>query len=135
MARGNRRSPPTVASVKSGLASLLRLTETVRTEVNGLREQMGGFAKGRELRPHIFIVRDNFNQSSDTQEPSNAIDDIVWEYESQSNLEAPTRALIAIAKELNSALTDVRATRTEIQAVVNDADLRADFKVWLENHR
>jgi len=60
---------------------------------------------------------------------------MLWEYRGTENLAIPTRAILAIAKEIDGALHDIRATREEIRVIAGDADHSADWKVWQEDHK
>ena len=129
---------PTVESVGDGLAKLIREVRTLQSEVRNLTGAVYGF-HSKNPRPYAWRVlppgADGGNPEAryQTDEPQSKIELVRYQYCGNPNLEIPTRTLLAIAHELDGALRDVRAARTDIKAIAEDSDLREDFKEWQRN--
>jgi hypothetical protein len=127
---------PTIASVTEGLSYLHREVQALKREIAKLSREFSGltehFSDDDMNRELWGVGRDHQHR---TDEPSSEISRISYEFPDRANFEIPTRVIFAIAKELDGALRDIRATRTKLHAVLSDSDLRADFKVWHETNR
>ncbi|MDV6225843.1 hypothetical protein R2G56_06055 [Nitratireductor aquimarinus] len=126
---------PSVESVTDGLAKLIRDVRLLQSEVRQLRSDLGGFTNDKRLLPYIHTLPPQAGGSdrakAETDEPQSGIRKISYEYGDVSNLEIPTRTLIAIAKEIDGALRDIRSARNDISAIEKDSDLRDEFRDWL----
>jgi hypothetical protein len=126
-----------VSSVTEGLAKLIREVRNLQGEVGKLSAALHGF---RDSRPRLFKVLPDSAGGNDrsryeTEEPRSEIGQLHYEYRNNPDLEVPTRTLLAIAKELDGALLDIRAARTTMSEIADDSDLRADFKAWQQANR
>lgn len=121
---------PNVDSVKDGLAKVCRDVQLLTNEVHGLRKRLGEFSRGRDLKPYVSYVGFDWVQRPQTDPPRQEIAELLHDLKDTDNLEIPIRALVAIAKDLDSALRDIRATRMDIDGISNDSDLRAEFRNW-----
>jgi hypothetical protein len=126
------RPPPSAESVKDGILRLIRTVEALKSEVRAVRERLGQFTKDRDLSdPYILIPGQNEDDGGYAPiTPERFPSALKLEFSDTSDFETPTRAIIAIGKDLNGALSDIRATRADINAIANDSDLRAEFKTY-----
>lgn len=129
----------TVESVKDGLAKLIREVRLLQSEVAKLTGAIGGFTENNN-RPRLWKVLPNSAGGGDraryqTDEPRSAIEQLRYEYGDASDLEIPTRTLLAISKEIDGALRDIRRARLDIDAIADDSDLRDDFREWQERQK
>ncbi|MBZ0217520.1 MAG: hypothetical protein K8F25_13260 [Fimbriimonadaceae bacterium] len=124
-----------VQNVTEGLVKLLREVRLLKSEVVSLNENLKGFKEVNPIPDPRLIsgFGSDWKTKPTTDEPASAIRDIIYEYKDGDDLEVPTRTLFAIAKELDGALRDVRGARSDISSIASDSDLRADFKIWLED--
>ncbi|MBB4001576.1 hypothetical protein [Aurantimonas endophytica] len=136
------KDEPTASTMAAGLAKLIREVRQLQTEVTKLRADLRGFTGGRKQFPHWRSTPvlppetgGAYEAKAEKDEPQSAIMLARYEYGENPNLEIPTRTLLAIAKELDGTLRDVRAARLDIKAIADDSDLRNDFKEWQRNQR
>lgn len=133
---------PTIQSVTEGLARLIREVRHLQSEVARLTHTLNGFTdKYRETRRWYSLLPPEANPDqrdaarAETDEPKSAIRTINYEFNNNANLDIPTRTLLAISKEIDGALRDIRAARNDIEAITDDSDLRDDFREWQANQR
>jgi hypothetical protein len=130
------KDKPTIASVTDGLAKLVREVRQLQKEVAELHASLRGFTGNNKYRLHGWNILppeaagDNNAARAQTDEPKSTIDQIRYEYGGNANLAIPTRTLLAIAKELDGALRDIRSAKLDIRAIADDSDLREEFKQW-----
>jgi len=120
---------PTPETIKEGLAKLLMEARALTRQTEALRKQIAPFVDDKGLRPPD-IIRDHWRVQSETEAPKSAIRELDWELGNRDDLSIATRAILAIAKEFNGALLDIRATREEIRAINEAPDFRAEWKTW-----
>jgi hypothetical protein len=131
------KAAPTVKSIAAGLAKLYREVGNLRSEVAKLNDWLGEF-KTRHPMP-AYGPPDELSSlwstrvRPQTEEPTSAIRAAVYEFKDTDDLAIPTKTLLAIGKDLEGALRDIRAARSDIQLIVDDADLRSEFKNWQNN--
>lgn len=133
------KDKPTVETVTDGLAKTIREVRQLQKDVRSLTAMIGGFTEGRQsfeyrlstlLPPEADPQGSNYHIRGETDEPRSAIAQARYEYGKNPNLEAPTRTLLAIARELDGALRDIRSTKLDVKAILDDSDLRREFKEW-----
>ncbi|RWE58387.1 hypothetical protein [Mesorhizobium sp.] len=74
-------------------------------------------------------LKDHERAQTDEQ-PRSEIQQLSYEFHYRSDLDIPTRTILAMAKQLDRALRDVRAARNKVEAIADDSDLREDWKAW-----
>jgi hypothetical protein len=126
------KRPPTQTSIKECLAKLSRDAENLQRETTTLAGKLAPFKKGRDLQPRTYVIGLDWSrgQTEQTPEPRNAVAELEREL-SPIELEIYDRALRVIARTMDSALRDVRATRSDIEAIKEDSDLRAEWKNYM----
>jgi hypothetical protein len=136
------KDKPTIESVTNGLAKLVREVRQLQKEVAGLHASLRGFTGDNKYRIHGWNVLPpeaaggNPAARAQTEEPKSTIERLRYEFGDNPNLEIPTKTLLAIAKELDGALRDIRAAKLDIRAIADDSDLREEFRQWQndQNH-
>lgn len=129
---------PTVTSVTEGLAKTIREVRGLQEEVAGLRRDLKGFTdanpvdRTRRVLPPEAGGR-GLEAKAETDEPPSEISKVRFEYANDENLEIPTRTLLAIAKELDGALRDIRSAKQDIKAIARDPDLTEEFRNWQQS--
>lgn len=116
------------------MAKLSRDVESLTREAKSLTEKLLAFKKGRDIqrRDHSYAHDWRRGESHKTREPKNAI----HEFENElgpAEFIVYDKALRAIARTVDDALRDIRATRADIEAIKTDSDLRADWKTFTGN--
>jgi hypothetical protein len=135
------RPPQTVDTVKTGLVNLHKGLSQLTLELAAIRKRISPIAQkipqGRPYVPPEWAGTSNSWRANrgETDEPLRATNDELLDLEHLSNLDPPTRILLALARDIEGALLDIRATRTAIEAIQNDSDLRADFKDFMAKNR
>ena len=126
-----------VTSVSDGLAKLIRDVRLLQKEVRDLHGTLKGFAGERHRRWMVLPPEAGGSERAQpkTDEPQSKILEVRYEYGENPNLEVPTRTLLAIAKEIDGAIRDIRAARADIAAISDDSDLREAFKEWQSHQK
>ena len=134
------RPQPTVESVKEGCVRLANQLASLRQEVSGLSEKLTRFKRGRAIpvpasrSGHNWAVDRLRGESVETPEPQSAVNELEQEL-AGAEIGIASRALLAIGRELDGAVREVRAARATLQAIADDSDLRAEFKDWQNRDR
>jgi FtsZ-binding cell division protein ZapB len=118
---------PIVASVKDGLEKLSRETAQLQREVAALTQRLSKFKKKHPLPRRPYLAGLEWYQSPETREPRSAIKSVEGDPNDLANVPA---LMFAMSNDLDGALRDIRAARADIDAIVNDSDLRSEFRNW-----
>ncbi|RWA64410.1 hypothetical protein [Mesorhizobium sp.] len=128
------KAPVSVESISDGLAKLIRDVRMLQGEVRSLTDGVRGFTGSAGPRHRWILLPPEAGGGtramSQTQEPRSAISMARYEYGSNPDLEIPTKTLLAIAKEIDGALRDIRAARLDLREIAGDDVLREEFKEW-----
>lgn len=117
------------------IAQLDRLT----SEVRGLRKSLCApadkpFSKMPRGRRFYETMTDEYwydrNAKGCTDEPETKLAEFLRDFEDGLIADPMNGLWFAVGRDINDALTDIRATRSDIEAIQNDSDLRADFLAW-----
>lgn len=134
------RSAAPVETVRDGLAALARQIAQLAIEVNALNKVFGSFdAKPVQYHPFIPVEwsgeNNNFAESPKTPEPRKEIEAALEQTKKLKNPDIATKLIRAMAKDLDGAFRDIRATRADVAAIKDDSDSRSNFKDWVERTR
>ena len=127
-----KRPDATFSSIKEGLVKIARDIQLLKSEVKLVREKLGSFVGQRDLHPAPRTDEIAFGIRPQTRDPDPQIPEMLFEFKHTSNLEVPALAIMAIARDLDGALRDIRSTRADIEAIANDSDLRSEFRNWIK---
>lgn len=135
------RPPLTVDSVKTGCARLAQQIASLEKEVQGLSEKLARFKRGRvipdehavEMRFWFMVDRLRGERVS-TPEPGSAVLDLEKDL-SETEVGIAALVLLAIGKDLDGCVREVRAAKATLQAIADDSDLRAEFKDWQQRQK
>ena len=122
----------TVESVKAGLAKLIREVGLLHREVAGLNTRLDKFTEKHPIPRRFRVVGLDYHQRPETPEPVSIYQEALRHLEAGEKPEIQHRLLLAILKDTDGALRDIRAAYSDINAIVNDSDLRDDFKKYLD---
>jgi hypothetical protein len=137
-----KHGPPTVESLKTGLANIDRSLSQLKHEMNTVGSKLGKFkdqgARGYSwnyIPPEWMGENKSWRVRSETDEPKNNIGEALRAGIDNDSVIAANLIIRAIAKDIDGALRDIRALRADIEAIKDDSDLRGDFKDWLSRNR
>ncbi|RWC38324.1 MAG: hypothetical protein EOS28_30225 [Mesorhizobium sp.] len=121
----------TVESAKSHLTKAGRDMRLLHSEVAKLTATIKGFTDKHPLPRYELPAGLKYHERAQTDEqPRSEIQQLSYEFMTGSDLDIPTRTILAMAKQLDRALRDVRAARNKVEAIADDSDLREDWKAW-----
>lgn len=126
------KTTPTIQSITDGLTKLLREVRLLQTETRSLTERLHSFTEKHPVPPAERTFDHDWVRRESTDEPHSMFRAFLYEIKETDDLETPTRALIAVLKDLDGALRDIRAARSDIDAITNDSDLRGEFLDWID---
>lgn len=131
------KGPPTPETIKDGLVALVRAVNQLKKEVEDVRAMLSVFKQGKDDEFPMSYPSTPYSAEvyGRTAEPEQKLVDVKWAYEDTSDLEAPTRIIAMMARDLDGALLDVRATRLDIEAIAANPRLKKAFETWLERRR
>ena len=122
------KPPATVEGIKDGLTKLLREIELIKTEIAAITSKLANFKETETTHKRYDWDPDGpaYGQRQ-TREPLSAIRETLLNLEDE-NLEPASRALMAVFRDLDGALRDIRRARNDIEAIAGDSDRRDGFK-------
>lgn len=126
---------PSTRLIVEKLGKLYRETKSLSAEVAKLTSLMSDFENKAKTEKYNFEVlppRAGGNDRSlyKTEETQSVISATLYEFSKLEDLTIPTRTIIAIARDLDGALRDIRAARLNFEAISKDPDWREDFRAW-----
>lgn len=121
-------SPEALASLRDQITKLCREIGSLKGEVDELNGQIGGFAKGRRLRPLKMSWPPQ--DAETTPEPRSQIEEALWRLKQANTFDELTLLLRAISRDLDGALRDIRSAKLDLRAVSDDSDLKDEFRAW-----
>lgn len=130
----NDKAPITYADVAKGMDRICRDIGSLQGEVNQLTNLLGQFIKGQQLSrfdwtAEIEIDRQKGERSS-TPEPRSRIRDALHLLQNANTIEELTLMLKAVSRDLDGAMTDIRAARLQIEFINGNSDARDEFLNW-----
>src|SRR4029079_15927766 len=108
---------PAIQTPTEGLGKLIADVRTLRSEVQKLNDKLGSFRRaGKQpitLPPEAG--GSSYRAGAKTEEPRSAIWQHLVEQENSANVEVFSRAVHAIAKDIDGTLRDIRAARLALE--------------------
>lgn len=129
------RPQVTLSEVRDGIEKLCRDIGSLQGEVNELRNMIGRFKKGRRVRPFIYAsgLDHGRGERESTPEPRSQIEEALRLLRGANTVEQQGLLLKAISRDLDGALRDIRAAKLDVHAIVDDSDLRDEFRAWKDD--
>ena len=125
---------PTAATVAEGLSRLALSTESLRAEVQQLRAALKDFGPvpPKRIRSFWRVTDKDAHPLArlQTDEPRSQSDRAIEEIGEADDAAAQMHAIRALQKDLDGAFLDIRATRTDLEAIVGRPDSRSRFQAW-----
>ena len=127
--------PATLSDIRDGIAKLCQDIGSLQGEVNELSNLIGRFSKGRELRPYNWAAESNLEkgETASTPEPKSRIMEALDLLPNADTAQQQSLLLRAISRDLDGALRDIRVSKLDVRAIVDDDYLGGKLKDWSDD--
>jgi hypothetical protein len=123
--------PESLSDLRDAIARLCRDIGSLKGEVNELSNLIGRFAAGRRLRPINFTdMAAHPSEKERTPEPKSSIEEALYLLRSANTVQELSLLQKAISRDLDGALRDIRSAKLDVRAILDDSDLRDEFRAW-----